>query len=51
MPDAHPAEARKLDRLVFGENGRDGAGRVVADAVQRVHNGGKDDEGVSENSR
>ena len=34
MPGAHAAEARKLDRLVFGENGRravDGA----ADAVQR----------------
>jgi hypothetical protein len=51
MPDAHAAEARKLDRLVFGENGRDGAARVVADAVQRVQNGCRDDEGVSEKSR
>ena len=34
MPDAHAAEARKLDRLVFGENGRRG-GDGIADAVQR----------------
>lgn len=44
MPDAHPAEARKLDRLVFGENGHRGAD-VVTDAVQRVQDGGRDDEG------
>ncbi|HEY3066159.1 MAG TPA: site-specific integrase [Methylomirabilota bacterium] len=36
MPDAHAAEARKLDRMVFGENGHAGAVRVTADAVQRV---------------
>ena len=40
-----------LDRLVFGENGRDGAGRVIAEAVQRLQNGSRDDEGVSEKSR
>jgi integrase len=51
MPDAHAAEARKLDRLVFGENGRDGAARVIADAVQRVQTGSRDDEGVSEHAR
>jgi hypothetical protein len=51
MPDAHAVEARKLDRLVFGENGRDGAGRVAAEAVQRLQNGSRDDEGVSENAR
>ena len=51
MPDAHAVEARKLDRLVFGENGHGGASRVAADAVQRVQNGSRDDEGVSENAR
>jgi hypothetical protein len=51
MPDAHAGEARKLDRLVFGENGHNGAGRVIADAVQRLQNGSRDDEGVSENAR
>ena len=50
MPDAHAAEARKLDRLVFGENGHRVAG-VIADAVQRVQNGCKDDEGVSGENR
>jgi len=35
MPDAHAAEARKLDRLVFGENGHRGAD-LAADAVQWV---------------
>jgi len=34
MPDAHAAEARKLDRLVFGENGHRGTDGV-GDAVQR----------------
>ena len=34
MPDGHAAEARKLDRLVFGENGRRGVDGA-ADAVQR----------------
>jgi integrase len=43
MPDAHAAEARKLDRLVFGEDGHRGA----ADAVQRVQNGRRNVEGAS----
>jgi len=34
MPDVHAAEARKLDRLVFGQNGHDGV-IGAADAVQR----------------
>ena len=51
MPDAHAAEARKLDRLVFGENGHNGTGRVAADAAQRLQNGCRDDEGASEKSR
>ena len=50
MPDAHAAEARKLDRLVFGENGHRVAS-VIADAVQRVQNGCRDDEGVSGGDR
>ena len=50
MPDAHAAEARKLDRLVFGENGHRVVG-VIADAVQRVQNGCRDDEGVSGENR
>jgi integrase len=51
MPDAHAAEARKLDRLVFGENGHGGAVRVTADAVQRLQNGSRNDEGVSGGDR
>jgi integrase len=51
MPDANAAEAQKLDRLVFGDNGQDGAGRVIADAVQRLQNGSRDDKGVSEDAR
>lgn len=51
MPNAHAAEARKLDRLVFGENGHGGAVRVTADAAQRVQNGSRDDEGVSGGNR
>ena len=34
MPGAHAAEARKLDRLVFGESGRRGIDGAT-DAVQR----------------
>src|SRR5205823_3271449 len=45
MPDAHAAEARKLDRLVFGEV------RVAADALQRLQNGSRNDEGVSGGDR
>jgi hypothetical protein len=51
MPDAHAAEAQKLDRLVFGDNGHDSAGRVIADAMQRLQNGSRDDKGVSEDAR
>ncbi len=46
MPDAYVAEARTLDRLVFGDgeaSGRDGG----ADAAQRVQNGSRDHEGAS----
>jgi integrase len=50
MPDAHAAEARKLDRLVFGEQGRRAAD-VVVDAVQRVQNGCRNVEGVSGGDR
>jgi integrase len=50
MPDAHAAEARKLDRLLFGENGRR-ASDVVSDAVQRVQNGCRNVEGVSGGDR
>jgi integrase len=50
MPDAHAAEARKLDRLVFGEQGRPAAD-VVFDAVQRVQNGCRNVEGVSGRDR
>ena len=51
MPDAHAAEARKLDRLVFGENSHTGAVRGSADAVQRLQNGSRNDEGVSGGDR
>ena len=51
MPDAHAAEARKLDRLVFGENSHASAVRVSADAVQRLQNGSRNDEGVSGGDR
>jgi hypothetical protein len=51
MPDAHAAEARKLDRLVFGENGHNGGSRAAPDAVQRLQNGCRDDKGASEKSR
>jgi integrase len=48
MPDAHAAEARKLDQLVFGDAVRD-KGR--SDAVQREQNGSRNDEGVSASER
>ncbi len=41
MPDAHAAEARKLDRLVFGESSHAGSVRVAADALQRLQNGSR----------
>jgi hypothetical protein len=50
MPDAHSSEARKLDRLVFGENGQH-ASDVVGDAVQRVQKGCRNVEGVSGGDR
>jgi len=48
MPDAHAAEARKLDQLVFGDAPR---GKLVIDAVQREQNGSRNDEGVSGDGR
>jgi len=51
MPDAHAAEARKLDRLVFGESSHAGSVRVAADALQRLQNGSRNDEGVSGGDR
>jgi integrase len=64
MPDAHTAEAQKLDRLVFGDGvagsrpvarySLDALGRQPnghGNAVRRGQNGDKSDEGVSENSR
>jgi hypothetical protein len=51
MPGAHAAEARKLDRLVFGEHGPADAVRMTADAVQRVQNGCRDGEGASGGNR
>jgi integrase len=64
MPDAHAAEERKLDRLVFGAGvaGSRAAGSYSPDipgaqrhrksnAARWGQNGDKNDEGVSENSR
>ena len=51
MPDAHAAEARKLDRLVFGESSHAGTVRVAVDALQRLQNGSRNDEGVSGGDR
>jgi integrase len=64
MPDAHAAEARKLDRLVFGDGlaesrsasnhspDASGAQRYrESNAARRGQNGDKNDEGVSEKSR
>jgi hypothetical protein len=50
MPDAHAAEARKLDRVVFAENDRC-ASDMIGDAVQRVQNGCKNVQGVSGGDR
>ena len=60
MPDAHAAEARKLDRLVFGDGvgGSRSAGSydplapgavwyAENNAMRRGQNGDKNDEGVS----
>jgi len=51
MPDAHAVEARKLDRLVFGSSGHAGTVRVTADALQRLRNGSRNEEGVSGGDR
>jgi hypothetical protein len=64
MPDVHAAEARKLDRLVFGDGvaGSRAAGSHSPDtpgaqrygesnASRRGQNGDRNDEGVSENTR
>jgi integrase len=64
MPDAHAAEAQKLDRLVFSDGvaGSRAAGSVSPDglgaqgygwsnAVRRGQNGDRNDEGVSEKTR
>jgi hypothetical protein len=47
MPEMHEAEARKLDRLVFGTTGRDGVTRAAADAAQRSQFGHTHEEGAS----
>jgi hypothetical protein len=51
MPDAHVAAARRLESLVFAENGHAGGGSVAADAVQRLQNGSRNEEGVSGGDR
>jgi len=57
-PQIHEAEARKLDRLVFGHGPVLGGvesvmpdGSLEADALQRSQNGHKNDEGVSGGNR
>jgi integrase len=47
MPEMHEAEARKLDRLVFGATGQDGVTPAAADAAQRSHFGHTHEEGAS----
>jgi Phage integrase family len=58
MPQIHEAEARKLDRLVFGSGPILGGVESVmpqasheADALQRSQNGPRDDDGVSGGNR
>ena len=56
MPELHEAEARKLDRLVFGpgpgrDAGSDDVGRRGADAVQRVQSGCSHAKGASGENR
>jgi hypothetical protein len=61
MPEAHAAEARKLDRLVFGSgfvgSGAEGLGEIgvqsygESNATRRGQNGDKNDEGASEKAR
>jgi hypothetical protein len=50
MPDAHAAEARKLDRLVFGEQ-NDRVAEATVDAVQRGAEWGGDKDGASGDNR
>jgi hypothetical protein len=47
MPEMHEAEARKLDRLVFGITAQDGVTRLAADASQRSQFGHTHEEGAS----
>jgi len=47
MPEMHEAEARKLDRLVFGATGQDGVTPAAADALQRSQFGHTHEEGAS----
>ena len=47
MLEMHEAEARKLDRLVFGTTGQDGVTHTAADASQRSHFGHTHEEGAS----
>jgi len=51
MPEMHEAEARKLDRLVFGTTAQDGVTRVPADASQRSQIGHAHEEGASGTDR
>jgi len=51
MPEMHEAEARKLDRLVFGTTAQDGVTRVPADASQRAQIGHAHEEGASGTDR
>jgi len=48
MPNAHVAEARKLDQLVFGDAPH---AKRFGDAVLRLQNGSRNDEGVSGGDR
>ena len=48
MPEMHEAEARKLDRLVFGENAQNGVTRVAADAWPRSQIRHKDERASGE---
>jgi integrase len=51
MPEMHEAEARKLDRLVFGTTGQDGVTHAAADALLRSQFGHTHEEGVSGTDR
>ena len=55
MPEIHQAEARKLDRLVFGDGSvprpRELAVVGVGRPVERAQNGSRNHEGVSDLNR